>query len=123
MKRFRKRNASLAVAILLLTIAPAPNPVAATLVLAQAAFPVPASVPQGTSLKIDGSTSLTAINQALGDRFKAKFPGTEVNVSYDGSDAALQSVLDGKIDLGGDRIAAHARAKGEGVGGSSGGSP
>ena len=99
MKRIRKRNASLAVAILLLTIAPAPNPVAATLVLAQATFPVPASVPQGTSLKIDGSTSMTAINQALGDRFKAKFPGTEVNVSYGGSDAALQSVLDGKIDL------------------------
>ena len=94
-----KRDASLAVAILLLTIATAPKPVAATLVLAQTAFPVPASVPQGTTLRIDGSTSMTAINQALSDRFKAKFPGAAVNASYDGSDAALQAVLDGKIDL------------------------
>jgi phosphate transport system substrate-binding protein len=97
MKRFRKRDISLALAILLLTIAAAPKP--ATAVLAQVAFPVPASVPQGTNVRIDGSTSLTAINQMLGDRFKAKFPNTQVNISYDGSDAALQSVLDGKVDL------------------------
>jgi phosphate transport system substrate-binding protein len=113
MNKLRKQDTSLATLALLLAIAAAPKPVVAQSVaqaalaqatlaqatLAQAAFPAPATVPQGTTVKINGSTSMTAINQALSDRFQAKFPGTQVSASYGGSDAALQAVLDGKVDL------------------------
>ncbi|MBD3885461.1 DUF4912 domain-containing protein [Phormidium tenue FACHB-886] len=98
MKKYREQG-TLAVLVLLLAIATTPKPVAAKLVLAQAVFPAPASVPQGTAVKIDGSTSMTAINQALSDRFQSQFPGTQVTANYAGTDAALQAVLDGKTDL------------------------
>ena len=100
MKPSQKCNAIAALAMLL-AFAVAPNSAALTsnLVLAQAAFPIPAPLPQGTTVKIDGSSSMKSINQTLSDRFKAQFPGTQVNLGYGGSEAALQAVLDGKIDL------------------------
>ncbi|MBW4659512.1 MAG: DUF4912 domain-containing protein [Drouetiella hepatica Uher 2000/2452] len=60
---------------------------------------VPTSVPSGTAVKIDGSSSMATINQALKQRFETQFPGTKVEVGYGGTDLALQSVLEGKNDL------------------------
>ncbi|WP_193197163.1 DUF4912 domain-containing protein [Nostoc sp. MG11] len=62
-------------------------------------FPVPQSVPSGTKVQINGTTSMEKINQALAERFKAKFPGTNVNIAYDGTDASLKALPNGKIDL------------------------
>jgi phosphate transport system substrate-binding protein len=42
---------------------------------------------------------MTSINQALSDRFKTQFPGTQVDLVYSDSEAALQAVLEGKADL------------------------
>ncbi|MBD6620394.1 DUF4912 domain-containing protein [Komarekiella sp. 'clone 1'] len=62
-------------------------------------FPVPQSVPSGTAVQINGTTSMEKINQALAERFEAKFPGTDVKTAYDGTDAALKALPNGKIDL------------------------
>ncbi|MFQ4142645.1 extracellular solute-binding protein [Chlorogloeopsis sp. ULAP02] len=62
-------------------------------------FPVPQSVPNGTQVQINGTPSMEKINQALAQQFKAKFPGTEVNIGYDGTDASVQALGDGKIDV------------------------
>jgi len=116
MKPLKKCNA-VAALVVLVAFSVAPNVRAAltsNLVLAQAAFPIPAPLPQGTTVKIDGSSSMQPINQALSDRFKTQFPGTQVNLGYGGSDAALQAVLDGKVDLAaiGRPLTAEEQAKG-----------
>lgn len=73
-------------------------------VLAQAAsppasFPLPASLPSGTTVNVDGSSSMAVINEALQRRFQEKFPGTTVNLTTQGTDQALKELLEGKIDL------------------------
>jgi ABC-type phosphate transport system substrate-binding protein len=62
-------------------------------------FSPPASVAKGTTVKIDGSSSLEVTNQNLKQRFEADFPGTTVQLNAQGSDAALKDLLDGKIDV------------------------
>jgi len=62
-------------------------------------FPVPQSLPSGAEVQINGTTSMEKINQALAERFKAKFPDTNVKIGYDGTDASLKALADGKIDL------------------------
>lgn len=69
-------------------------------ILAQAApFPLPTSVPAGTTVQIDGSSSMAAINQALEQRFESQFSGTTVNLNYSGTPTGLQAVREGKADL------------------------
>ncbi|BAZ65600.1 MAG: DUF4912 domain-containing protein [Pelatocladus maniniholoensis HA4357-MV3] len=62
-------------------------------------FPMPQSVPSGTQVQINGTTSMEKINQTLAQSFKARFPGTEVKIAYDGTDASLKALPNGKIDL------------------------
>jgi phosphate transport system substrate-binding protein len=62
-------------------------------------FPLPSAVPSGTTVRINGSSSLESVNEALRQRFESQFSGTEVEVAYDGSDEALQQVLNGTIEL------------------------
>jgi ABC-type phosphate transport system substrate-binding protein len=62
-------------------------------------FPVPSAVPQGTSIRIDGSSSMATLNEALRQRFEKQFPGTNVSVNYTGTDAALKALAQGTIDL------------------------
>ena len=62
-------------------------------------FKLPDSVAKDTIVKIDGSTSLESVNQALKQRFEQQYAGAKVETSYSGTQAALQSVLDGKVDL------------------------
>ena len=81
------------------SIAQAPNTGAPVVTSAAATFPYPTSVPTGTVIKIDGTSSMEGINNALKQRFQAKFPGTTVNISDKGTDAALQELLAGQIDL------------------------
>lgn len=63
------------------------------------AFPLPTSVPNGTTVRINGSSSMEQINQALQQRFESQFSGTTIEAASDGSDQALQDVLSGEIDL------------------------
>ncbi len=48
-------------------------------------FPPPTSVPSGTVVRVDGSTSMVMINQNLKGGFEKQFPGTNVASSARGS--------------------------------------
>ena len=65
------------------------------------AFPPPTAVPQDTIVRLNGSSSMANINQALAQRFKAQFPGTQVETATEGTEPALQAVAEGRADLAG----------------------
>jgi phosphate transport system substrate-binding protein len=65
----------------------------------QGTFPLPKTVKDGTVVRINGSSSMMKINDALAKNFKSQFPKTDVKTAYNGTDAALKAVLDGKADL------------------------
>lgn len=66
---------------------------------APAPVSAPATVPEGTRVRIDGSESMVAINQALKKQFETQFSGTQVDLGRGGSDAALQALREDRIDL------------------------
>jgi phosphate transport system substrate-binding protein len=106
MKYSRPEKNVLRLSLVLLTLAFSSRAIAQTLqppaLIAQAAapaFPVPSSVPSGTTVKLDGSGTMTAINQALKQRFEQQFSGSKVEMAANGTEGALQALLDGKIDV------------------------
>ena len=62
-------------------------------------FAPPTTVPSGTTVRIEGSTSMVQINQALKNRFEQQFPGTKVNAQARGTDKGIQELLAGNVDL------------------------
>lgn len=94
---------------LLLWVALATTPIASTLavsapMLAQSksetpSFVLPKTVQNGSTLRIDGSSTLSAINQSLKENFEKQFPGTKIEVAANGTDPALKELLDGKINI------------------------
>ena len=74
-------------------------PLLAQATLAQAVFPFPDSVPSGTTIKLESSSTLAGINEVLEQRFENQFSGTDVNVNYTNSDAALAALDRGEIDI------------------------
>jgi phosphate transport system substrate-binding protein len=62
-------------------------------------FPRQASVPAGTTIGIDGSTSMVLINEALKTSFLNTYPGTVVNTAATGSDNGIQALLAGRVNL------------------------
>ncbi len=79
-----------------------PSPLLATATAnSSPSFPLPASVPNGTIVKIEGSPSMMQIDKALKQRFEGQFPGSIVQISAQTADSALQGVLQGKVDLAG----------------------
>ncbi|HLO48845.1 MAG TPA: phosphate ABC transporter substrate-binding protein [Kamptonema sp.] len=64
-----------------------------------AKFSLPTSVPAGTVIKIDGSTSMVTINQNLKNGFQAKFAGTNVSTSAGGSNKGIADLVAGSVDL------------------------
>jgi len=64
-----------------------------------AAFPPQQSVPAGTTITIDGSTSMVLINQALKAAFLKAYPDTVVNTSATGSDNGIEALLGGSITV------------------------
>jgi phosphate transport system substrate-binding protein len=108
MTTFHKKETSIAsIAMFLALAAIAPKPLAASVihhpVLAQSApsssFPLPTSVSRGTTVRIDGSSSMDTINEALKQRFEQQFPDTKIEINRRGSDAAIQALVNGEIDL------------------------
>ena len=97
---------AVSVLLLLLTITPiltrdAALAQTAAHILAQAATPpvLPDALPKNSKLTIDGSGSLTAVNQVLKEKFSAKYANTPVTFSTNGSAAGLKALVDGKVDL------------------------
>ncbi|MHC5723257.1 MAG: substrate-binding domain-containing protein [Nostoc sp.] len=94
---------------LVLWVALATTPMAATLVVSAPmlakskpeapSFALPQTVQNGTTVRIDGSNSLAAINQRLKESFEKQFSGTKVEIAANGTGTALKNLLDGKIDI------------------------
>ncbi|MBD2578681.1 phosphate ABC transporter substrate-binding protein [Oscillatoria sp. FACHB-1406] len=63
------------------------------------AFPAPATVPAGTAIRVNGSTSMVQINQALKNRFEQQFSGTTVTTQAGGTDAGIAAVINGSADV------------------------
>jgi ABC-type phosphate transport system substrate-binding protein len=62
-------------------------------------FAAPNTVAAGTTITIDGTPSMTGVNQIMGDRFEQQFPETEVVAQANGDEAALAALQNGEIDL------------------------
>jgi phosphate transport system substrate-binding protein len=62
-------------------------------------FPLPAQVAAGTTIKINGSTSMVQINEALKTGFQKDYAGTRVISNANGSEAGIEALLAGKIDI------------------------
>jgi len=62
-------------------------------------FAPPDSVPPGTAVRIDGSTSMVTINQNLKNGFQGKFSGTTVDTKANGSEKGIQDLAAGKVDI------------------------
>jgi len=78
-------------------------------------FPLPASLPTGAALRVDGSSSMELINQALRERFLERFPGTTVDLAANGSDEAIEALLDGAVNLAAVGRPLTAEEQGEGL--------
>ncbi|MGK7958460.1 MAG: phosphate ABC transporter substrate-binding protein [Crocosphaera sp.] len=63
------------------------------------AFSPPTTVPQGTTVNIDGSTSLVLVNQALKNGFEQQFAGVQVLTNAQGSSNGIKALLAGNIDI------------------------
>lgn len=107
MQRFSKKEAFIASVILFLTVGTVTPQFRLTAlrlnpVLAQVSpeeFEVPESVPRGTTVRLDGSSSMAKVNQALKERFERQYPGSEVQLNAAGSTAALEALVNEEIDL------------------------
>jgi phosphate transport system substrate-binding protein len=75
------------------------NPAPTTTTTTTGAFSLPTTVASGTTVKIDGSTSMVTINQNLKNGFEKKFPGTKVEAVGNGTDKGIQDLLAGKVDI------------------------
>ncbi|MBN4000984.1 DUF4912 domain-containing protein [Nostoc sp. LPT] len=94
---------------LILWVALATTPMAASLVvsapmLAQStpeatSSPLPQTGQNESIVRIDGSSSLSAINQSLKESFEKQFAGKKVEVAANGTETALKDLQDGKIDI------------------------
>ncbi|NJK40317.1 MAG: phosphate ABC transporter substrate-binding protein [Acaryochloridaceae cyanobacterium SU_2_1] len=63
------------------------------------AFASPVTLASGTTVRVNGSTSMVGINQSLKQAFENQFPGTKVNTSAQGSNRGIQDLLAGTVDI------------------------
>ncbi len=62
-------------------------------------IPLPKSLPSGTTVKVDGSSSMKVINEALSKQFEQKYAGTKVDLASNGTDKALAAIQRGDINI------------------------
>ena len=62
-------------------------------------FPIPGSLPDGTTLKVDGSTSMRLTNEALESRFEEQYDNVDVELEASRTDKAFEALIDGDIDV------------------------
>jgi phosphate transport system substrate-binding protein len=63
------------------------------------AFTVPASVPSGFTVRVDGATSMVQINKILQEGFQKQFPGTTVTTNAGGSAKGIKDLLADRVDI------------------------
>lgn len=103
----QKKDAPVVAIALLLALAHVPETFAASGNLLQwvgtsanlATFPLPTSVPNGTTVKIASSNSMAAISQALKQGFEGKFPGSAIASETTDTNTAIKQLLNGNVDL------------------------
>jgi phosphate transport system substrate-binding protein len=78
------------------TSSPLPSPPSPQEVVS---FAPPTSIPSGTTIRLNGSTSMVQINQALKTSLESKFSGVKVLTNAQGSDRGLEEVAQGVIDI------------------------
>lgn len=62
-------------------------------------FPFLSEVPMGTTIRINGSTSMVQVNEAFKKGFMAQYPNTIVIAKASGTEVGLRDLLAGKIDI------------------------
>ena len=62
-------------------------------------FLAPQTVEDQTTIKIDGSMSVGAINRSLKQSFEQEFSGINVQLQTNGADEAISALLSGNIDI------------------------
>ncbi|MEO0987821.1 MAG: DUF4912 domain-containing protein [Cyanobacteria bacterium J06639_14] len=62
-------------------------------------FPIPSSLPDGTTLKVDGSTSMQLTNEELESRFEEQFSNVDVQLAASRTDEAIEALVAGAIDV------------------------
>ncbi|MGF1518241.1 MAG: phosphate ABC transporter substrate-binding protein [Nodosilinea sp.] len=62
-------------------------------------FALQPNVAAGTTVTIDGSTSMAQINAALKAGFEQQYPGTAVDIAAAGSENGIQAILGNSIDI------------------------
>ncbi|MBT9313176.1 DUF4912 domain-containing protein [Leptothoe kymatousa] len=62
-------------------------------------FPIPASLPDGTTLKLDGSTSMRLTNEAVEQRFEAQYDNIDIELRASRTDQAFEELINGDIDI------------------------
>lgn len=62
-------------------------------------FKFPTTVPPGTTITVNGSTSMVQINEAIKRAFEQQFPGTAIATNGQGTGVGLRLLQKGKIDL------------------------
>lgn len=65
----------------------------------RAEFALPVAVPSDSTLRIDGSGTMSVINRLLKQRYEERFPGADVELDAKGTETALQELLNNEIDL------------------------
>ncbi|MFB8789559.1 MAG: phosphate ABC transporter substrate-binding protein [Potamolinea sp.] len=66
---------------------------------AQTTFALPSNVPKGTTVRVEGATSMAQINQALKNGFEKQFPGTTVTATARGTDTGIQALQQGSVEI------------------------
>lgn len=62
-------------------------------------FAAPSTVPSGTIVSINGSTSMAQFNKAFQQKFQGQFQGTQVLLKAEGSSKGIQDLINGTIDI------------------------
>lgn len=65
----------------------------------QKVFVMPAIVPEGTAVIINGSSKMNQINQALRKGFLQEFPRTAITTYTDGNQLGIDLLISGDIDI------------------------
>jgi starch phosphorylase len=79
-----------------------------------AEFQLPIKANGKTTVRIDGDSSMSVINQLLKEQYQQQFPDTQVEIDAQGTELALQKLLKDEIDLAaiGRPLTAAEKAKG-----------
>ncbi|MBD0387939.1 MAG: DUF4912 domain-containing protein [Nostoc sp. C3-bin3] len=106
---WQQEKKDISIVRLVLWLALATTPMAANLLMSEpmlaqskpdsSAFTLSQTLQNETTVRIDGSSSLGAINQSLKESFEKQFSDKKVEIATNGTDTALKNLLDGKIDI------------------------